>query len=122
VIEKISDFSGRGGTRDGRNKPELTAPGDSIFSSNAGAGEKENGAVRPARAKMRGTSMSAPHVTGVVARLLSRQRYLTAQEIRDILVDSATKPEGVTGWDHKWGYGVVNAEKAMEILNKKLGS
>ena len=65
--------------------------------------------------------MSAPHVTGVVARLLSRHRYLTADEIRTILVDSANKPAGVVDWDPKWGYGTVDAARAMQLLDEMLG-
>src|SRR5258705_5173185 len=35
----VSASSGRGPTRDGRNKPELAAPGEDILSTPAGAGE-----------------------------------------------------------------------------------
>ena len=31
--------------------------------------------------------MAAPHVTGVIARLLSRQHFLTCAELKDLLVD-----------------------------------
>jgi subtilisin family serine protease len=112
----ISTFSGRGPTRDGRRSPDLAAPGEPIFSSNARAGE--HGA--PARRELRGTSMSAPHVTGVVARLLSRQRYLTANEIRTLLVDSADDVTGGRTWDPKWGNGKINASRAMQLLERLL--
>ena len=119
--EPISDFSGRGPTRDGRNKPDLAAPGDSVYSTNVRAGMRENGAPRAARALRRGTSMSAPHVTGVVARLLSRQRFLTADEIRKVLADSANKPAANVEWDPKWGYGKVDAARAMQLLDDLIG-
>ena len=108
----VSDFSGRGPTRDGCKKPELAAPGERIYSSNAGAGRG-----RPARKSMGGTSMSAPHVTGVVARLLSRHGYLTAAEIRKLLVDSADDVSGGGAWHPKWGYGKVNAWRAVQLLD-----
>lgn len=120
--EPISDFSGRGPTRDERKKPELAAPGDSVYSSNVGAGQLKNGVPRPARVQRQGTSMSAPHVTGVVARLLSRQRFLTAEEIRQILVESANQSAVAVAWDPKWGYGKVDAARAMQLLDDLLGS
>jgi subtilisin family serine protease len=119
----ISGFSGRGPTRDGRPKPELSAPGQPVTSTNACAGgEDENGGIRPARRSDAGTSMAAPHVSGVVARILSRNAYLTAEEIRDILVKSATPPDGRTQWGPKWGYGKLNAARAVELVERLGGS
>ena len=63
--------------------------------------------------------MSAPHVAGVVARLLSHNHYLSADEIRRILVDSASHPAGPGVWDRKWGYGEVNVVKAMKLLAER---
>ncbi len=112
----VSAFSGRGPTRDGRNKPELVAPGEGITSTGAGAGY---GKPRvSARRQMSGTSMSAPHVTGVVARLLSRQNYLFAQEIREILVESAARSEPGP-WDRNQGYGEVDAAEAIRCLEAR---
>lgn len=118
----ISGFSSRGPTRDGRFKPELAAPGFLILSTNARAGFKEKGNVRQARIKMGGTSMAAPHVAGVVARMLSRNAYLTAEEIREILVKSATPPAGGARWNSKWGYGKLNATRAVELVEHLVGS
>jgi subtilisin family serine protease len=115
---EVSEFSGRGPTRDGRNKPDVAAPGEPVASTNAGAGRGAPPA--PARRQMQGTSMSAPHVAGVVARLLSRNHYLSADEIRRILVDSASHPAGPGVWDRNWGYGEVNVVKAMKLLAEKL--
>jgi subtilisin family serine protease len=113
----VSDFSGRGPTRDGRNKPELAAPGEEITSTAAGAGYGKPRA--PARVQMSGTSMSAPHVTGIVARLLSRQHYLFAHEIREILAESATHPGGPGAWDRDGGYGELDAAGAMRRLEDR---
>jgi len=119
----ISDFSSRGPTRDGRFKPELAAPGDPITSTNARAGRKEkDGEVRPARRADSGTSMAAPHVAGVAARMLSRNAYLTAEEIRDVLVKSATPPDGGAPWDSKCGYGRLDAARAVELVEQLGGS
>lgn len=118
----ISGFSSRGPTRDGRFKPELAAPGDPIFSTNARAGNSDNGGVRPARVPSSGTSMAAPHVAGVVARMLSRNAYLTAEEIGAILIKSAIEPGRGARWNSKWGYGKLHAARAVELVAQLLGS
>lgn len=110
-----SNFSGRGKTRDDREKPEVLAPGEQILSAQARAG---NGV--PARRALSGTSMSAPHVTGTVARLLSRQNYLFAEEIRRMLQDSAVRPAGAASWDREFTYGKVDAAAAMALLEAKI--
>jgi subtilisin family serine protease len=114
----VSASSGRGPTRDGRNKPEVTAPGEDIMSSRAGAGQGSPRAA--ARTQLSGTSMSAPHVVGIVARLLSRHRYLYASEIRDLLVKSAAHADGAGAWGRDGGYGKVDAAKAMKLLEDRL--
>jgi serine protease AprX len=64
--------------------------------------------------------MSAPHVTGIVARLLSRHNYLRADEIRALLEKTATPLAGATDWDPGLGHGKVNAAAAMKALKDKL--
>jgi len=66
---------------------------------------------------MNGTSFSAPIVSGVSALLLSRNRNLTNEEIRGILVSSTTMMQGQTGWDHKYSSGRLDAVKALNNYN-----
>ena len=117
----ISGFSSRGPTRDGRQKPELSAPGNEILSTNARAGLSENGIARPARIGMSGTSMAAPHVAGVVARMLGVNAYLTVKEISELLIESATPPAGGMRkqWNSKWGFGKLNAARAVELVKHR---
>ena len=119
VAEVPSDSSGRGRTRDGRDKPEIAAPGTNIVSSNALAGRPDlnsPGSVLPARVTMSGTSMASPHVAGIAALLLQRDGRLTADQVRKILIASANPPAGVDPFDEAWGYGRVNAEAAVDLL------
>ena len=119
--EPISKFSSRGPTRDQRRKPELAAPGNPVLSTNACAGQLDSSGVRrEARVVKGGTSMAAPHVTGVVARMLGLNAYLTAEEIRDILLQSAAPPHGRNQgkWNKKWGYGRLDAARAIELLEE----
>lgn len=111
-----SGSSSRGPTRTGGMKPEVAAPGTNIASANALAGRAAGGGMQPARVRMSGTSMSAPHVAGIVALLLQRRPELTAPQIRKILIASASPPPGVTVFDPAWGFGRVDAQAAVALL------
>jgi subtilisin family serine protease len=69
----VSYFSSRGPTADGRGKPDLVAPGEKILSCRAGGRDRGN-PLRDLYVAMSGTSMAAPHVSGVVASFLSVRR------------------------------------------------
>ena len=84
----VSSFSSRGPTADGRPKPDVVAPGERISSCNAG--------FHPGQADLyreeSGTSMAAPHVSGLLAAFLSVRREFIARpdEVKRILLDSAS--------------------------------
>jgi subtilisin family serine protease len=62
-----------------------------------------------------GTSMSTPHVTGVAALVWSTNPTgLTNVQVRDFLEQSA-KDLGPANRDNKYGYGLVQACKAVEL-------
>jgi subtilisin family serine protease len=60
-----------------------------------------------------GTSMASPHAAGVAALVLSRSPTLSPAQVREILRASA-QDLGVPGWDPLFGYGRVNARRAVE--------
>ena len=71
-----------------------------------------------------GTSAATPIVAGVCALILSANPALTAREVKEILIQTADKIgpswEYVGGHSRKFGYGRVNAEKAVaEALRRK---
>src|ERR1700676_830596 len=85
-IYGVSYFSSKGPTGDGRAKPDLVAPGERIISC-ASSVPLGDGAVRASELKREvaknvpceyietsGTSMAAPHVSGVIAAFLSGRR------------------------------------------------
>ena len=61
-----------------------------------------------------GTSMAAPHVAGVVALLLEADPTLTPDEVRDVLVSTATPVPGCAVVD--CGAGYVNALAAVQAV------
>jgi subtilisin family serine protease len=94
--------SGKGPTLDGRMKPDVVAPGEWIASAATGqvraaAGlDPAPGAPPPAclltYAEQSGTSMAAPHVSGVIAAFLSaRPEFIgRPEQVKDLLTQSAT--------------------------------
>lgn len=61
---------------------------------------------------MQGTSMAAPHVSGVAALLLSQEPSLTAPQLRARLLDYAVDI-GPLGRDDSFGAGLLNARNSL---------
>ena len=61
-----------------------------------------------------GTSMASPHAAGVAALVLSKNPGLTPSQVRQVLRSSADDL-GPGGWDPVFGYGRVNAKRAVQI-------
>src|SRR5581483_1605027 len=71
----VSYFSSKGPTGDGRPKPDLVAPGERILSCQSSSKNANHAAT--CYVEDTGTSMSAPHVCGVIAAFLSiRREYI----------------------------------------------
>ncbi len=85
----VSYFSSRGPTADGRSKPDLVAPGENIQSCSAGA--RGSGIENLYRLDS-GTSMAAPHVSGLIAAFLSvRTEYIGYPDrVKKLLLESCT--------------------------------
>ncbi|GKX65703.1 S8 family peptidase [Inconstantimicrobium mannanitabidum] len=87
------------------NAVELSAPGDMILST------YPNGRY----AFMSGTSMATPVVTGIAAIVKAQNPTLTAAQIEKILEKSSVDL-GVKGKDKYYGYGKVDAYKALNSM------
>jgi len=115
----VSYFSSKGPTGDGRLKPDLLAPGEKILSCAAGRA-KADAAAEVSRAKFdyleqSGTSMAAPHVSGVVAAFLSVRREFIGQpeKVKQIFVRSASD----LGRDRYFqGSGLVDLMRAIQTV------
>ncbi len=90
----IAAFSSRGPTADGRNKPDIVAPGVSITST------LNDGSFR----SFSGTSMATPHVSGTLALLISAGA--TKEEAESLLLNNAEDLGQIPDYQ---GRGRVNA-------------
>lgn len=71
----------------------------------------------PFYTQISGTSMAAPHVAGVAALLLDADPTLSAQEVREILLKTATRMPGFD--DFEVGVGYVNAHAAVDLAFRR---
>jgi hypothetical protein len=83
----------------------VSAPGASIYSTNW-AGGSSGYRYRS------GTSQAAPHVSGVAALLLAQDGSRSNSQVWSI-IESTADDLGPGGWDPYFGYGRVNAYKAL---------
>jgi hypothetical protein len=109
----VADFSGWGPTDDGRIKPDLLGVGTNIISSISSANN--------AYATMSGTSTACANVSGSLILLQElfyrRQTYfMRSATLKGLVLHTATKPSGKTGPAYDYGWGLLNAEKAAQVL------
>jgi serine protease AprX len=89
----VSYFSSKGPTGDGRLKPDLVAPGEKIISCATGKLKQEGAEGQECQyVETSGTSMAAPHVSGVIAAFLSVRREFIGQpeKVKEVFVSTAT--------------------------------
>ncbi|MBI2430563.1 MAG: S8 family serine peptidase, partial [Candidatus Levybacteria bacterium] len=90
------------------SKIDVTAPGESILST----------CINSNYCLMSGTSMSAPHVSGLAALILAKNPSLTNEEVRQIIRSGADDVE-IAGRDNNSGYGRINALKSLNLASAK---
>ncbi len=101
----VSYFSSRGPTGDGRIKPDLVAPGEKIFAPT----------LDDSAARLDGTSMAAPHVSGAAAILMARHVELKGDpaRVKHILCATATD----LGRERYFqGHGLVDVLRALQFV------
>lgn len=90
--------------------PYIVAPGDSVWSASYW---DEDGLTR-----MTGTSMAAPHVSGIVALMQANNPSLTPAQIEYVLREGTTDAVGVPdGRNTRSGYGIANAYNSLALSN-----
>jgi minor extracellular serine protease Vpr len=87
----LGDFSSRGPTPLEVLKPDIAAPGVSIYSAAAKTGNPDVGVVDPSGfLAISGTSQATPHVAGAAALVKQLNPSFTPDQIKSALVNSAT--------------------------------
>jgi subtilisin family serine protease len=95
----------------------LSAPGGFDANGNGRADDGEYWVISTSNSKdvfyvATGTSASAPHVAGLAALYKSIHPFATNEDIRKQLIITADD-KGVPGWDEFYGYGRINAFRAL---------
>ncbi|HEU4328092.1 MAG TPA: S8 family serine peptidase [Roseiflexaceae bacterium] len=114
--DTLSTFSSRGPRgRDNALKPDISAPGQSIFSTDSGTGTFGK--------SLNGTSMAAPHMAGVMALLKQKNPGWTVEELKALAMNTAgsdiysgfdaTSPSVVKIGPARVGAGRVQVDTAL---------
>jgi subtilisin family serine protease len=112
----VSYFSAKGPTMDGREKPDLVAPGERMLSCVSGAprsGAPERRGVQAARyAQYTGTAQATAYVSGAIAALLSVRPALIGQPltVKRLLMATA---DDLKRDRYFQGRGLLNLTKAL---------
>lgn len=119
MLGRSSVFSSLGPTRDGRAKPDVSAPGQRLLAALASGSEKAGDArfatVAERLLALAGTSMSAPMVTGAVALLLQQKPDRDLTDIHSILARSVRRDAqtGPAPWNPIYGMGKLDIVAAL---------
>ncbi len=116
----MSSFSSWGPADDGRIKPDIVGKGVSVYST-----EDDNNTDY---ATYSGTSMSSPNVTGTLALL--QQHYqnthlsapMRSATLKGLAIHSADEAGSADGPDYIYGWGLMNAERAAELISLDNGN
>jgi len=89
---------------------EFTAPGSGVYSTSI---------YQNKYTTKHGTSMASPHVSGVAALVWSHYPNCSAKQIRNVLAHSARDLGTSPGCDMEFGFGVPEADKALDYLARE---
>lgn len=119
-LGELLNFSSSGPTSDPEytgQKPELVAPGGMIASTKSSIAQVGSQVVTDdgEHYLQSGTSMASPSVSGTIALMFQSNPNFTHEDVRRFLIQSAYVDNFVASApDKRWGYGKLDAVKAME--------
>ena len=113
----MSSFSGWGPADDGRIKPDIVANGVLLYST-----MNDNNS---AYYSLSGTSMASPNAAGSLILLQEHWKDLNgsgskmrAATLKALIIHTADEAGSSTGPDYKFGWGLINIEKAAEKITE----
>lgn len=120
LTDGLASFSSKGPSMTGLVKPEISAPGQNVRSAwNTGTSAFNT---------ISGTSMATPHVSGVIALMLSKRPALTYAHIKTAITGTADRTTLLSSGytcgsttdktypNNQYGYGRINALKAFNSV------
>lgn len=116
----LEDYSSWGPTDDGRIKPDIVANGDEVYSTTAESNSSYT--------SFNGTSMAAASITGSVMLIKHAQELLqpgvtlNSSTIKGLLIHTADESGDSPGPDYKYGWGLANIYKAIDLLVANAGN
>ena len=112
--DKIADFSSRGPTLDGFNKPDVVSPGKDIISLRVPNSyldkQMKSSRVGKYYLTMSGTSMATPICCGLIALLLEDNPSLNPNQLKDLLIKTC---HNMNYEQNIQGSGCIDAQKAL---------
>jgi serine protease len=119
---ELADYSSFGTTIDvaapGGSSTDINGDGyvDGVLST---VGDDSSGTVRMGYAFYTGTSMAAPHVSGVAALMKAVYPGMTPENFDALLAAGyLTQSNSESGWDNMYGYGLIDAYKAVLVARE----
>jgi subtilisin family serine protease len=122
ALGEIAPFSSHGPTRDGREKPDIAAPGMAVISclGKDAVLEQHEFLIVPGNRywASQGTSMACPLVAGTVAMMMEKDPLLTADAAKSALSASAVVDDQTGAvWNNVFGHGKLNAMGAVALIS-----
>lgn len=118
----LADYSNFGTTIDvaapGGSSTDINGDGymDGVLST---VGDDSSGTVQMGYAFYTGTSMAAPHVSGVAALMKAVYPEMTPDNFDALLAAGyLTQSNSESGWDNMYGYGLIDAYKAVLVASE----
>ena len=124
----LADFSSRGIPGDDAVRPDITAPGVQIVAARANTAARVPYTADPEYGlhytSLSGTSMAAPHISGIAALMLEANPALNLDGVLDILVSTARPMYDGSRQYEPWevGAGYVNAFAAVQKAVESAGT
>lgn len=114
---RFATFSSAGPSRDARTVPLVAAPGRRIWAARSAVPGREN--AHTEITSKSGTSMAAPHVTGLVALILEANPQATQREIRAILRGTARPHRRRNRSEVRSAWGIAAPEDAVRAARRR---